>query len=245
MGKKYFCWNIDDGVEQDKKIVGLLHSFGMGATFNLNAGLFGHHQMTRWENDHPVADVPLEEAARLSGNFVQHYRIPRDEAVQVYEGFEIAAHGYRHENMDKLTAPEITASIAADRDALSGLFGQEITGFAYPYGIFNDTVVACLRKLCIRYARTTKEASSFSMPGDLLRLSLTARHQDPNIFRRLDAFMNAETEEDLFFLMFAHGFEFDFNTPESNWEKLKRICDAVANRTDIICCSTGEALRTL
>lgn len=36
MGRKYFVWSFDDGLEQDKKIVEILRSFNMGATFNLN-----------------------------------------------------------------------------------------------------------------------------------------------------------------------------------------------------------------
>lgn len=245
MGKKYFCWNIDDGLEQDKQLVSILRSFGMGGTINLNAGMFGVRHMTRWENDRPLADVSLEEAKNVPGNYAPHFRIPKDEVVQVYEGFEIAAHGYRHENMAQLTAEEITASVTADRDALSELFHQEITGFAYPYGIFPDTAVKCLADAGFFYARTVQTAPSFHMPTDLLRMPLTAKHLDPDVFQRLDAFFREETDEDRFFLMFAHGFEFDFNTPESNWEKLKRICDYVANRTDIVCCSTGEALRRI
>lgn len=52
-----------------------------------------------------------------------------------------------------------------------------------------------------------------------------------------------EAEEDLFFLMFAHGYEFDFGTKESNWDKFRRICEAVASRDDVIACSIGEAFR--
>ena len=41
MAKKYFSWSFDDGLEQDKKITAILRKYGMGATFNLNSGLFG------------------------------------------------------------------------------------------------------------------------------------------------------------------------------------------------------------
>ena len=44
------------------------------------------------------------------------------------------------------------------------------------------------------------------------------------------------------FVMFAHGYEFDFGMKESSWEKFKRICDRVASHNDIICCSTADAL---
>ena len=50
-------------------------------------------------------------------------------------------------------------------------------------------------------------------------------------------------QDDAFFLMFAHGYEFDFGTKESNWDKFKRICEAVAAQDDVIACSIGEAFR--
>lgn len=242
MGKKYFCWNIDDGLEQDKKVVEILRRYGMGATFNLNSGLFGFRQMTQWDNDHPLRDVPLEVGRTAPGKFAEHFAIPADEVKDVYGGFEIAAHGLKHENFGELTAEEIARSVRTDKENLEKLFGQKIVGFAYPYGVYHDTAVEQLAAAGIRYARTTQVTDSFAMPQDPLRLPLTGQHQHPEIFRKLDAFFRSETEEDQFFLMFAHGFEFDFNTPESNWVKLEKICETVAAQPDIICCSTGEAL---
>ena len=49
--------------------------------------------------------------------------------------------------------------------------------------------------------------------------------------------------DDLFFLMFAHGYEFDFGTKESNWEKFEAICALVSGKPDVICCSIGDAFR--
>ena len=43
--------------------------------------------------------------------------------------------------------------------------------------------------------------------------------------------------------MFAHGYEFDFGTKESNREKLEAICSLVSGRPDVICCSIGDAFR--
>lgn len=244
MAKKYFCWNIDDGLEQDKKVIEILRRYNMGATFNLNAGLFGYRNMTRWENNRPLCDVTMEEyrAAPATQLFVEHFHIPADEVTEVYQGYEIAAHCYRHENMAKLTREEMAASITADREALAQMFGQSIRGFAYPYGIYNDTAVDCLRECGIRYARTTERTESLAMPKDLLRLPMTAWHSDSDVHSKLDAFFRAETDEDLFFLMFAHGFEFDFGTPESNWTKLEKLCEYVAKQSGIICCSTAQAL---
>lgn len=41
MGKKYYAWSFDDGLEQDKKIIKILKEYGLGATFHINSGLYG------------------------------------------------------------------------------------------------------------------------------------------------------------------------------------------------------------
>ena len=61
---------------------------------------------------------------------------------------------------------------------------------------------------------------------------------------KVQAFLGAPAEnDDLFFLMFAHGYEFDFGTKESNWEKFEAICALVSGKPDVICCSVGDAFR--
>ena len=70
--KKYFVLNFDDGVEHDKQLITLMKKFGLSGTFNLSAGLFGV--------SHSLAGIS---------------RIPKDEVRQVYEGFEVASHGFK------------------------------------------------------------------------------------------------------------------------------------------------------
>ena len=248
MGKKYFCWNIDDGLEQDKKIAEILQKNGMGATFNLNSGMFGIKQMIGRMGNYGIKDVPIEDFKSGSHfmKYHENFRIPKDEIKQVYQGFEIASHGYKHENLKKVSEVEAKDSICKDVHNLSELFEAEIKGFAYPYGAFSEQTDTLLKNAGIRYARTVAKTKSFKKPADLFHMPMTGWHIDKDIMQRIDDFINVEIEEeDLFFLIFGHGYEFDFNTPESNWEKFKKICDKVASRDDIICCSTSEALDKL
>ncbi len=245
MGSKYFCWNIDDGLEQDKRIVEVLRKNGMGATFNLNSGMLGKKQMIGRVGNYGIKDVPIEKYRHGFHlmKYHENFRIPADEVKQVYEGFEIASHGYLHENLQKIPQEKADESICKDVQELSKLFGTEIKGFAYPYGAYNDQTTDSFKKAGIRYARTVSKAENFYKPMDLFHMPITGWHLDKDIMVKLEHFINAVDEEkDLFFLMFAHGYEFDFNTPDSNWEKFKAICDKVAGREDIICCSTAEAL---
>lgn len=266
MGKKYFCWNIDDGLEQDKKIVDTFRKCGIGATFNLNSGMFGKKQMIGRMGNYGIRDVPLEDFDEVADldtlrqtaalymqtdtaqvpmemlGYHNSFRIPLNEIKDVYSGFELASHGFLHENFSSISEKEARESIKKDVDNLSILSGRAIKGFAYPYGAVGEKTVQQLKEQGICYARTTEKAEDFSFPTDLMHIKMTGWCVDGDIYEKIKAFLQADAKEDQFFLMFAHGYEFDFNTADSNWDKFHRICDMVADREDVICCSTAEAL---
>lgn len=246
MGKKYFSWSFDDGLEQDKRIVEILREYGLGATFHLNSGLFGDKTFEgRIGNlgmtEKPYAD--FDPNARHLLPYVPHFRIPEDEVCQVYKGFEIASHTCHHVNLAKCSEKERRKEIAEDVKALSEKFGQTVSGFAYPYGVGAKQCRSALQAAGVQNARMATSKPGFRFPDDPLQMPLSCWHISAKTFDRLDAFFRMETEKDLFFLMFAHGYEFDFGTKESNWGKFRRICEAVASQDDVIACSIGEAFR--
>lgn len=246
MGKKYFVWNFDDGLEQDKKIIEILKEFDMGATFNLNSGMYGDKTYEGRIGNLGITEMPAEKYEAQKRHllpYVPHFRIPEDEVREVYKGFEIASHTLTHKNLKTCDEVELRREILYDVRRLTEKFEQEIVGFAYPYGAVSDACIPLLKKAGIQYARTVETAKDFHFPEDPLRMPLTGWIAQKNILQRLDEFCNAEDEEDLFFLMFAHGYEFDFGTRECNWETLTQICGTVKCHSDIICCSTGEAFR--
>lgn len=247
MHRKYFAWSFDDGLEQDKKIIEILKGYGMGATFHLNSGLFGDKTYEGRIGNLGMTEksaAGFDPAARHLLPFVEHFRIPEDELCQVYKGFEIASHTRTHVNLAKSKDGECRAEILDDVNALSEKFGQKIIGFAYPYGVGSKQSRKVLQAAGIRYARTVKTDTRFRFPEDPLQTPMSCWHISPKTFDRLDRFFQADPEEDdLFFLMFAHGYEFDFGTKESNWDKFKRICETVSAHDDVICCSIGEAFR--
>ena len=245
MGKKYFVWSFDDGLEQDKKIVEILRGFNMGATFNLNSGLYGKQQMIGRIGTLGCKEIPMEEFRKQRHHllkYVPHCRIPEDEVCQVYEGFEIASHTVSHKNLTKLTEAEIRDEITQDVRRLSQKFSRNVTGFAYPFGASNDTVKKVLQDCGITYARTVGAVKNYAFPADSMDLHISCWHISSKAMEKLDAFLGApQQEEDMLFVMFAHGYEFDFGMKESSWEKFKRICDRVASDDEIICCSTADA----
>ena len=174
--------------------------------------------------------------------YVKHFRIPENEVRQVYEGFEVASHTRTHVNLTRCTEKERIAEIGEDITALSGLFGYQVVGFAYPYGAGAKQSRLALQSSGVRYARAIGSDTSFRFPVDPLKLPMSCWHVSRKAFQTLESFFAAEPgEDDLFFLMFAHGYEFDFGARESNWDKFKRICDVVVSHDDIVCCSIADA----
>ena len=246
MGRKYFAWSFDDGLEQDKKIVEILREYGLGATFHLNSGLYGDRTWEGRIGNLGMTEKPADAFDPAKSHllpYVPHFRIPEDEVVQVYEGFEIASHTGHHVNLALCSGEERIREIEEDRKALSEKFQQDVTGFAYPYGAGAKQSREALRQAGIRYARLAVTRPGYRFPEDPLAMPLSCWHISGKTFRRLEEFFRLEAEEDRFFLMFAHGYEFDFETRESSWDKFRRICEAVAREDDVIPRSIGEAFR--
>ncbi len=246
MGRKFFAWSFDDGLEQDKMITEILREYGLGATFHLNSGLFADKTYEGRIGNLGMTEKlfsSFDPHARHLLKYVPHFRIPEDEINQVYQGFEIASHTCHHVNLSKCSEEERVREIGQDVRALSALTGQNVTGFAYPYGIGAKQSRKALRAAGVQYARLAVTKPGFRFPEDPLAMPLSCWHISSKTFDRLEEFFAMEAEEDLFFLMFAHGYEFDFNTKESNWDKFRRICETVASHEDVTACSISEAFR--
>ena len=49
---------------------------------------------------------------------------------------------------------------------------------------------------------------------------------DKNLFENADKFLAAKpTQGDMLFYVWGHGYEFDFGTKGSSWDRLKSFCD--------------------
>lgn len=247
MARKYFAWSFDDGLEQDKKIIEILKEFHMGATFHLNSGLLGDRTYEGRIGNLGMTEKPASEFdpdKRHLLPYVPHFRIPEEEIREVYQGFEIASHTCHHVNLRKCSEEDRIHEISEDVKALSAIFDQDVCGFAYPYGMGAKQSREALQKAGIRYARLAKSDRSFRFPQDPLAMPFSCWHISAKTFDVLDQFFQMDLNgEDAFFLMFAHGYEFDFETKESNWKKFRRICETVAAHEDVVCCSINDAFR--
>ena len=241
--KKYFTMSFDDGLEQDKRIIQILNRYGIKCTFNLNAGLFGIQKRVGRIGNIGFLEYP-EGSTGFKTRFKHndHHRIPVDEIAQVYEGFEIASHGYKHEALAMIKPEQMEESIRMDVEGLSTLAGYPIVGHAYPGGSSSDKVAACLKKYGIIYAREVLATGTFSFPKDPLRYRATSLVWNKKLFDLADRFIKAEPQtDDLLFYIWGHGYELDFATELASWERFERFCEKIAGQKDILYCTNKQA----
>lgn len=238
---KYLTFSFDDGLEQDKKIIQLMKQYGLKGTFNLNAGLLGKKN---WVGR--IGNVGFTEYDSPGHHRIvkvqEHFRIPEDEISQVYEGFEVASHAYYHENLRNLSEQELDRTIGRDIEKLSALVGYPVVGHAYPGGLGSRRAQVCLKRHGIIYGRNAFSKGCFSFPENPLDFHPTCSWKDKNVMELLEQFLHTSADqEDLLFLVWGHGYEMDYNTPNASQRAMEHLFARAAGREDIVYCSNKEA----
>ncbi len=219
--KKAVTFSYDDGVQADKRLIEIFNRHGMKGTFNISSALLsdakGWHEHER-------------------GLYVQY--VDASEVTRVYEGHEIAVHTAHHYDLTALSAAELTEEVAGDKAALEALIGQDIVGMAYPYGTFNDDVIAAVRAAGIRYARTIRRGD-FSLPAEPLTWDHTCHHAAEDVWDVVERFLNATPTEPMLLTIWGHSYEFDVR---ENWDHIEALCEKLGGREDIAYVTNREAL---
>ena len=140
--------SMDDGPDQDRRLIELLNRHGIRGTFHLNSGRLG-------------------EAGHVGA----------DEVAALYAGHEVSTHSVTHPYLDSLSKDEISAEVGFDRDVLSRISDSEVRGHAYPFGAHDSTVIEELRKLGIAYARTAGQTGDFRLPSEPLAWVPSCHHR--------------------------------------------------------------------
>ena len=218
--KKYFTLSYDDGVEHDKRIITLMKKYGLKGTFNLNAGLLG-------------------KRSKLNKRIA---RIPADELKQVYESFEVASHGYKHEMYKYLSNKKTQETISKDIQVLSDIIGYRVSGHAYPYAMYTKKAEEALRKENVVYARHALGKGSFKFPENTLKYMPTCWINTKEVFRLIDEFVQAKPEqEDMLFMMWGHSYELEFGVRKCPEDQVERIFEKISGHKDIVYCTNREA----
>lgn len=220
--KKAVTFSYDDGVEQDRHLAELFNAYGMKATFNLNSG------------------IQTKASSFVEGKSKIVVRRMNQQGLRaLYKGHEIASHGLTHANPLECDEETLYNEILADKRNLEQLFEQEITGYAYPYGCYNDLAVKVLSDCGIRYARTVESVAAFGLQRDLLRFKPCYHHNDSRIYEGIEQFLRMETGEPAMLYIWGHSYELD---ADRNWDHMEKILRMLAGRSDIFYGTNAEVL---
>ncbi len=194
--------SMDDGRLQDRRLVPLLESHGIRGTFHLNSGKLGEPGY-----------------------------IGADEVATLYAKHEVSTHSVRHPYLTSLARDEIAFEIGEDRAALTRLSGQDVRGHAYPFSVYNDTVIEVLREQGIVYARNGSRTPEFQLPGQLLAWKPSCHHTGAADLA--DAFLSRSDDDLSLFFVYGHSYEFDSGAPTNNWDYLESLAERLGGRDDI------------
>ncbi len=202
------CW--DDGNVDDIRLIEILNKYGAKASFNLNYDLHRHERYLSW-NYQDVKPV---------------WKLALPELCQVYAGHLIANHTLTHVWPTRITAEELEREIREGKDRLEQHFGCAITGFAYPFGDYNEAVKEAVRAAGHVYARTTENCPSVFPPDDPMAFHASCHHAAPDFW---DAYHHVRAEEEStsvpgVFYFWGHSYEM---LTETDWQvfddKIARI----------------------
>jgi len=180
------CW--DDGITDDIRLCGILRAAGARATFNLNSGL------------HSAARV----ASGRYKDIKDVHRLAKGELVDVYDGFTIANHSVSHPRPTRIPLDQWKTEVSDGRKQLQDIFGQEILGFAYPFGDSNPEVKEVVREAGHLYARTCANATPCFPPADPMLFAVDCHFAAPDFW---DRYAKAKAANSSVFYFWGHSYE--------------------------------------
>lgn len=194
------CW--DDGVSADIKLIDILRRHNAKATFNLNAALHNKERSHGWD----YLDTKV-------------YRLGWNEMKDVYEGFVIANHSLTHPRLEQIPIEDARKEIVEGRKQLQDFFDAPITGFAYPFGTYNQEVMDLLRDAGHSYARTVKNAPLAFPPEDPMAFHPTCKFNAEDFWKHYE-----KARECGVFYFWGHSYELINETMWNDFEdKIKKI----------------------
>lgn len=207
--------SYDDGVVQDKRLIGIMDKYGLKGTFNINAGV--------------IKEVNEKPSDKFKN------RMNEEDILKTFKnsGHEVAIHGWYHNFWNEIPTSQVVHEVYQDRLALEEMFGERIVGGAYPFGTISatDDAVEVLRQCGIKYCRETDPSLSFSLPENWLRLMPTCHHNHPDLMKLVDDFLKGGWfKRPKLFYLWGHSYEFD---DRDNWNVIEEFAKAVSGNETI------------
>lgn len=223
--RKAFTLSYDDGVTQDIRFIEMLNKYKLKGTFNLNSGLLGQPGVIT------IGRKP-----------VTHNKVCPEDVKSIYAGHEVASHGLYHATICDSDPVRCLNEILACRKELERLEGYPITGYAYAFGAYDNTVLQALRICGITYARTIKPTYAFTLPENFLIWNPTCHHDDEMLPELIEKFLNDTSPFPMLklFYVWGHCYEFDQN---DNWDVMEHFLKKIAGYEDIWYATNNEIER--
>ena len=221
---KALVLSYDDGLVQDARFIELLSACGIKGTFHINSGRLG--MQAAW----------MTELIGDPGWYVK-----AEDLADVYREHEVASHTVNHPHLLELDDAQIRDEIVRDVETLESLVAADVESFAYPFGEFDDRLVAVLEGTGITNARTAESTGSFSLPGDFLRWHPTAHHTQA--LALVDDFLSIDGDEPLLFMIWGHSWEFDGDTQDNHWGIAEQVCERLSGLDDTWYVGAAEFVR--
>ena len=191
--------SYDDGHSHDERLISIFDKYAIKGTFHLNSGFMESPEHIR------AAD-----------------------AARVYKNHEISCHTQTHPFPDELTSADLIREILQDRVNLEKITGGIVRGMSYPYGRFNDDVIAAMSACGIAYSRTCVSHNGFALPQNFMTWHPTCHHK--NAAEPVDRFLSTLSSErsrwtsQSLLYIWGHSFEFE---REKNWDLIEGLCSKI------------------
>lgn len=226
----------DDGHPLDFRIAELLDKYGMKGTFYI-------------PKSNPQNGVMSENEVKLLSN-----------------KFEIGGHTLNHVNLKKLDAIDLNAEIEGSYHWLKNTTGKNPVAFCPPFGAYNDSVLASVKRAGFTHVRSTQllachskdlvahttlqmyQHSSFTYAKHLLKrarindlLFWLASGSTSDLLKLADYYLNHIDENGGCFHLWGHSWEIEkFNL----WKPLEALLQHLANRNGYTYIENGELKST-
>lgn len=218
--KKVFTISYDDNTTQDERLIDLMKKYKIKGTFNIIPNWFAK-----------------EDAVFPEGE--TYINVTEKKALEIYddEYVEVANHGFNHIKMTSVPQILMMEDTVKCRQKLEDMYQRIITGFAYPYGWYNEELMNVLQGAGISYARTVFSTYEFDLPDNWLELNPTCHHADEHLEELTERFLSDEvTEASYMFYVWGHTFEFD---QQNNWDIIENLFEKVSGKEDEIWYATN------
>ncbi len=205
--KKAVSFTYDDATKHDRRLVAILNAKRLRGTFNITPSFLGRD------------------------NF-----ITKDEITGLYNGHEIASHGFNHLHLNQLTSEELDNELKDGKSFLEDLLQHPVRGFASPFGDHSDHAVAGMKRAGFAYARSCEFTGAFAFPYDPIRWNSTCHHN--RIYNNNNSLDLAQKFIDnpawggtlLFYNLMGHSYEFE---NDNNWDLIENIAALLGERDDM------------